>query len=87
MTALDREQFSALTLRQAKLEEALAQVRAEFREFELRLELPEAPAEQVAETPRPLVVGEEPSRTEPPPLPPLPVIPSLTEEPAVPVAP
>ena len=68
MTPEDREQFRALTLRQARLEEALAQLRAEFTELERRTEESPAPIQMAASLPPPLpVVAVEPAPALPPP--------------------
>ncbi len=66
MTPQDREQFWALARRQAHLEEALAQLRAEFRELEERAESQEVPEWTAGLPPLPTVV-EEPVKAGPSP--------------------
>jgi hypothetical protein len=74
MTPLDRELFQALTLRQAQLEEALLQLRVEFKELAQRAELAETIPPPIPEKPPlPLVTQLNPISA-PPPLPKIPVV-------------
>ena len=69
MTPQDREDFRALTLRQTQLEEALAQLRTEFKEFEQRAESFQVPTELIAGMPPLPVITGETMRVVPPPFP------------------
>jgi len=77
MTSLEREQFQALALRQAQLEEALAQLKIDLKELERRAESPLLPVEASPPIPPlPKVIAQVP-----PVLPPLfPPVPKTQEE-------